>query len=358
MKLCLIILLISFKVIALEGTIRVLEAPLFATQDDTGKVVQYLRKGEEIFIHGQEGFKDKFFDKNNPNNSKIELLEDNDPLVGSKSLYIPESDSKFYKTITKIGNEAYILKKHVFINFKDKRELSQKKIKHDETDYRIPEPLPKGYPFEIETGYRGQILITTGQPNYNSYQFTDKIIDTNFDLIKELNFVWSRNESFDKENRFFFGAMGGFHVSSINYILETQTASQTNTRLYVGPYASYDTYRTKKYIFNMYTSLQFSIYDEMQIRIKNSVTKEEDTRSYSGDFTIFPNIGASFQSKKSFFEFDTVIGFNMRFLLPKTYNVQEKATEDGLWQNSDNSDSFKQTFRTELTYFFGIQSYY
>jgi hypothetical protein len=96
----------------------------------------------------------------------------------------------------------------------------------------------------------------------------------------------------------------------------------------------------------------------MDISITDSASGENELRTYSGDFSIFPNIGGNYHMRKSFFVFDTVIGFNMKFHLPRSYSTVEATTNDDLWQDTSKADSFKQTFRTELTYYFGIQSDY
>jgi hypothetical protein len=349
---------VSSSALAIDGIITVLEAPIFSTADKSTPVVQYLRKGATLYIHSQEAFKDKYKDTNGLPTGDFKLIPDNDLLVGDKDIYLPQINSEYYKTITKSGAVGYILKEHVFLEYKDRRELSQKVIQKDNTDYRITEPLPKEYPFIVDGGYRGQFMYASGQPNYKSYPFKQKIIDSNYDLIKEFNFVWSRTEKFDPERRFYFGAMGGGHFSQINYILETQSAQQKSFRLYLGPYASYDTFKSTNYIFNIYTSLQFALYDSMDITIKDSLTSQSESRSYQNNFSIFPNIGANFQALKSFFVFDTVIGFNMKFLPPRTFTTTESASDTDLWQDISSTDKLQQTFRTELTYFLGVQSAY
>jgi hypothetical protein len=359
-KLIFLIIISSYTLssYAIDGVITVLEAPIFSTPDKTTPVVQYLRKGETLFIHSQEAFKDKYEDIEGLEVTKYKILPDNDELIGAKDIYLPEVENEFYKTITKSGAVGYIFKEHVFLQYKDRRELGQKVIAKDNTDYRISQTLPKEFPFIVEGGYRGQFMFSTGQPNYKAYPFREKIIDSSFDLIKEMNFVWSRTEKTDPERRFFFGAMGGFHFSQINYILETQSAQQKAFRFYLGPFASYDTYKTKNYILNFYTSLQFALYDTMDITIKDSATSLSESRSYQNNFSIFPNIGASFNALKSFFIFDTVVGFNMKFLPPRTFETTESVSNRNLWQDISSSDKLDQSFRTELTYSLGIQSNY
>lgn len=351
-------LIASLNSQAIDGVITVLEAPIFSTPDKLTKVVQYARKGTTLFIHPQEAFRDRYKDVEGLETDSYPLFKDDDLLLGDKDLYIPKADSDFYKTITKSGNVGYILKEHVFLQYKDRRELSQALRDHDNTDYRITEPLPEGYPLKTKGGYRGQFTFSLGQPNFKPYSYRQKIIDSSFDFIKEVNFVWSKNSESYINKRFFFGLVGGVHLSQINYILETQSSQEENLRLQLGPFASYDTYKSDKYILNISTSLQFVLYDSMEITLTNSATEESETRSYSNLLSVTPNIGSTFIAKKSFFIFDTIAGFNMKFLAPKTYTANDSAKLYGLWQDRGSTDSYEQDFKMELTYFLGVQSNY
>ena len=87
---------------AWNAKVSVLEAPLFQELDHHSKVVQYLRRGEEIEV------------------------------------YPKKENQLFWKTIDKNGNDSFILGEHIQVYFDDRRELNfQRRI--DNTDYRLEE---------------------------------------------------------------------------------------------------------------------------------------------------------------------------------------------------------------------------
>lgn len=353
-----ILFLFSASTFAIEGTITVLEAPIFKTPDESGKVVQYYRKGQTIFIHSMEAFKDYFGDKEIIQVKGITFDKSDDPLIGDSKVYIPDEDSKFYKTISRKGSEAYILKEHVLLTYKDKREFSRKVLDHDHTDYRIAEPIPKSYPFIIESGYRGLTQMAIGQPNYKPYPYQRKIRDSKISTSKELNFIWSRAEKIDTRQRFFFGVMTGIHFSQIQYLLTGEKATQDNVRFSVGPYASYDIYRTKANALNIYTSSQVYLYDQMKVSIKSTENSASEERMYSNNLGFSQLLGFNYQFFKAVYNFDTVIGTNIRVNLPKTYEAKTGAGNPDFWNSTSKNDEFDQPLSTELSLYFGIQSYY
>ena len=81
---------------AWKAKISVLEAPLFQKSNQYSKIVQYLRKGEEIEIY-------------------------------------PKKEKKFFwKTIDKNGNDSFILDSHIQVYFNDKREFNFKRKKDNQ----------------------------------------------------------------------------------------------------------------------------------------------------------------------------------------------------------------------------------
>lgn len=349
----------SLNALAIEGTITALEAPMFGEPNDKSKVIQYVRKGATIYIHDAETAIDEFEVLKYTVDPKSFDIKNQDKFLTDESIYKPKKESLFYKTLAKSGREAYILKEHVFIEYKDRRELTQKVQRPDNTDYRIEEPLGKDYPLITDiAGYRGQLALALGQPNYKSYPYNQKILDTSFSLVKEFSFTYSKVTDFNYDQRLYFGFSGGMHFSSQEYLLTSQRAEQANSRLYIGPYLSYDVYRNDKAYVTAYTSIHFVFFDTMEIKINDVNSGANDSRVYQSVFSISPNLGANINFPKSFFEFDSLFGFNIRGLLPKTYTANTGGSEADLWQDTNVSDEFDQPFRVELSYFFGIQSNY
>ena len=344
---------------ALNGTVTVLEAPLFATPDETTKIIQHYRKGDIVYIHPQEAFKDDYLEKVEELSVGIKADADEDLLFENKKVYYPDEESSFYKTIARNGKEAYILKEHIFLNYKDTREFDQEVIKHDHTDYRLQEPLIEGYPFlQIDTGHRGLLQFAVGRPNFKAYPYNENLKDTEIDFSKEINYIWSKTQEFDESKRFFFGVMFSLHSSSIEYLLNSQYATQKNTRFSIGPSASYDILRNKKFALNSYLSMQAFLFDQMSIKVQNPNLKINEERTYKSLFSLSSVLGLNAIFPKTFLMYDTVLGTNIRLNLPKTYKTNRAASEDSLWDSPSKSDQYKQPFTAELNIYIGFQSDY
>lgn len=322
---------------SIKGTITVLEAPLFEKPDENSHVVVYRRKGHQIYIHDSDI-------------TPINLLD-------SSAGYVPEEGTKFYKSRTPGGKEVYILKRHVFVNYNDVRELSQKVTKFDDTDYRIQEPLSDTYPFVYDSGYRGQFYLGLGPSNFSSYRFKESIANSSYSLSKDFSAVWSKNMDKKLTSKFFLGFLTSITSQTARFTMPNQFAEQTHTRLSIGPYIAYDNYQSKKMNVSTYATLQVLLIDQMEIRIKD-IDKNSDTRTYSSRISALPIIGANLQFPKAVFEFDLVMGSNIKFHLPKTYITQEAADNENLWQFTIPKDSFEQPFLVETDLYLGFQSYY
>ncbi len=343
---------------AITGTVTVLEAPLFATPDEKSKVIQYYRKGETVFLHQMEVFEDRYQDENFVGIESVVIDKLDDPFLVNKDIYYPNQESTFFKTISRNGKEAYILKEHVLIDYKDSREFDRKVLDYDHTDYRLQDPLPRNYPFVPPKSYRGLTQFGLGQPNFESYPYKKDIVDTSFDISKEFNFMWTRSEEIDELRRFYFGAMAGFKFSTIRYLLTTQFARQENFNLYIGPLAAYDVYRSDKGALNIYTSLQYSLVDQMKISMIEEGDEIAEVRLYQSHLAFSHVLGVNYQHYKSFYKFDSVIGANVRTLLPRIYSATSNAENNRLWRSLDSSDSYTQGIMTEISFFIGIQNHY
>lgn len=343
----------------IKATITALEAPIFGEPNDKSKVIQYVRKGTQIFIHDAEAFEDPYKEMNFAKDPREFEIINKDLFITDEVIYKPKKESKFYKTLAKSGREAYILKEHVWIDYKDRRELTQKITRPDNTDYRIEEPLTKDYPLIKEkTGYRGQTTMALGQPNYRAYPYRQDILDTSFNLVKEFQFVYSNLVKDNFDRRLYFGYAASLHFSQQEYLLSSQQATQENARFGLGPYLSYDIYRGSKFYISAFTSILFVIYDTMEIKIKDNNTDENETRTYQSLLSLQPSVGSNINFIKIFGDMDAVLGFNIKGLLPKTYNAQTSGEYSDFWVQTNAADTFEQPFRVELSYFFGVQSTY
>ena len=308
----LLILLISFSALPFKAVITALEAPLFKEQDSGGYVIQYFRKGDEIIIHRDDRFGD------------------------------------FYKTLTTTGDEAYILKEHVYVYYKDSRELDYLGPEFDNTDYRIPEPLPEKYPIKQPTGYRGQFYLSFGSFNSENYTYPEKVLDSSNDSFYSLNFLYAKGAKFDESKRFFFGALFNLYKSSSTFLFQDSKTTEENFKFGLGPYLSYDAWKNRKYMITLFSSLQVYLYDKLNIKRSAATDSEVE---YS---TISLNLktGIYFSVQNVLADFDFISGLGANFNPPNEYE-SKSGGNDTYFQNS-----FKSRFNTQISIFLGIQSNY
>ncbi len=351
-------LFISLNLSAQEGVITVLEAPVFATPNIKSKVIQYHRKGQKVYVHPAEYSKDEFKDLFESNPKQVKEDKERyetlfkDKLFDKGKTYYPTTDSKFVKTLTRSAREGYILKEHIFLLYHDKRELDQKVIEKDTTDYRIDEPLPKNYPILTPTGYRGQAFISLGTPTTQAYPYAESINDSGYDFSKEFTFVWSRQVKFDVTRRFFFGSMFTYHHSFTTYLTDNLESEETESRIGIGPFLSYDVWKIDNYIVNLYSSLILNVLNTKTIKQTFLATNQTEIKDYKSMY-FSPKFGASFMIKNILSNFDLVTGVNITLNLPHTYEASDSAGTASYWQ-----DSFSVGYFAEQSYFLGLQSDY
>lgn len=342
---------------AINGTIIVLEAPIFGEPDESTPVIQYYRKGDDIYIHPHETNQDPYKNEDFKYAERVKPTIYKDPFL--EKPYQPEANGKFFKTLSKSGREAYVLREHVLIEYKDVREFDQEVIAFDHTDYRIEEPLPKGYPFNKEKVYKGTLSFALGRANFDAYPYRQRILDQSFNLSTEFSFAWSKEQpDADPTKRFYFGAIGGFHYSTQDYVMTTQNATQTNFRLFLGPYATYDIYRTPKNILQLSISTQVFLLDNMEVAISSDTEGNTESRSYSSTLAISPQAGAAYKWRDYFEGIDISLGFNMRVNLPRDYQTDQAGENDLLWRNLGAGDSYYQGLTSEITYFLSFDNTY
>ena len=341
MKLIFFILLISVQTWATEGVVVVLEAPLFKVPDKKSKIIQYHRKGDKVYIHSQ--------------NTYLPINDDVYKLPGQiKETQAFGAASDYYKTISRDGNEAYILKKHVRIYFEDNREFSYQENDYDPTDYRLEEPLSEHYPFYHKTGYRGQVQLAFGNPNYSSYPFKSELIDTEPTLTKEINFLYLKKPKDLESQRFYFGVQVGIHLSAINYLLNDYKAQQENLRISVGPIGLYDIYKDKKNGLTSFIGFQYHLLDQMKITMSD---EDKDQRRYFSQLGFHFNTGLNYQRIKAVGPVDFISGLYAQWHLPHRYNSLSKGSNETYWQSNGNDD-YTQDARAEALAFLGLQISY
>lgn len=355
-----LLIILSFNLHAqIKGEVIVLEAPLFKNESIDSPIIQYLYKGNKVFIHPQHTRDDRF--KKDFDFSEEEILkaqkkykkEFKDPLFSE--FLIENKNSDFYKTVDQNGNDAYILKKHIFIVFNDLRELDQKISEHDPTDYRLKEPLPPHYPLIKYNKSRGILGLAFRSAIRESFPFPEEVLDHGIGLESEFNFIWSNHVDWDKEVRLFFGGNLSISNSENSFILENSVATENLFKIAVGPYISYDIWRDTKYRFNLYSSLTYSFLNTKTIKVSNNVTNDKIELYYNANnFDI--RFGTNFQIKDVLAKADLILGITTFLQLPHSYSLKESSGDTSSFNSNFFPNNFENSLFVGMNLFVGLQN--
>lgn len=358
-----VILLILFFSLNLHaqsvGQVTVLEAPIFKNDDINSKVIQYLYRGNQVYIHSNHTRKDKFKEINDISEDQLEKSHKEyqkdfkDPLFESQNA--ETLNSKFYKTQDKNGNDAFILKDHVFVFYKDNREMDQSIASFDPTDYRLEEPLPIGYPLIINKKKRGIISLAFRSALRHNYPFSEPINDQALGLESEFNFIWSNHVDWDEEVRLFFGGNLSLSNGENSFITETSSATENLFRISIGPYLGYDIWRNDKFRFNIFSALNFGLINSKSVRISKTASSDRLNLDYTTN-DIELRFGSNFQIQDILKNADFLIGFNTFLQLPKKYELKSQSGEINNFSPSFIKSNFNETYLFGMNLFFGLQN--
>lgn len=362
-KLILTLFIINSSAFAAEAIISVLEAPLFITNDELSRIVQYHRKGEKIYIHSEElNIKRYDFLGADIEYDQAKELTDKytetykDAMFKQDTGKAQAKESKFIRTLDKRGHEAFILREHVEIVFDDYREFKRRSKDFDETDYRLDEPLTETYPLYKETGYRGFFTFGLGSQNETNYPYNQSIEDSGYTNRRDFSAIWSYMTGVDKKQRFYFGGMFSLTSSESQFVLEDRNTHETVIRIGVGPYLSYDAWKTEEYIFTFYSSILFNIANQTEVTQTDQDTKEDETRIYIAN-NFSPRFGGTLTLRDTFGTLDIITGFHMLIDLPHKLK-SESTAQNKSWWTKEKDDEISKPFQTELNLFIGLQSDY
>lgn len=361
-KIFLVLFLITCEVLAGEGRIVVLEAPLFRRPSVKSKIVQYVQKGETIYIHPQVLVDENKYNHFRPSEKKrreIEKKMANDPDLkdayfdGQESNYNPRMN--FILTKDNQGRDAWIIRNHVHVWYEDEREFTQLDPKPDPTDYRLVEPLPDDYPLYDNDKTRGWIQFSVGSEFSRNYPYREKIVAESYGKQLEFNSAMLWQRASDTSDRTYLGAFLTVRTSNSDYVLESRKSTETWTRIGLGPLITYDPYRHGKNRVTLFFSP--IIYPYAQV----SVTQEDrtgilDRRAYWG-WSGSGRFGAQYQRLKITSTLDFVVGVWGEIEAPLSMRSKNTARVPSWWA-SNKGDNFSTGFTYTLAGQIGIQSSY
>lgn len=320
-------ILTSLPALAAEGIVQVLEAPLFAKEDLTSPVTQYVRKGEKIYIHDSA--------LRNEDYVAIDTI-----FSDEENIKVPtrQTESDFYATIDKQGNVAFIPKRYVEVLFKDERELTQAKPNPDHTDYRLREPLPQKYPLYKITGFRSFMTLGLGQNPKNNYEYKQRIGKEDQGNLYQFSGMFARKANFDADDRIYFGGTFTYYSYNALYELEEANSKETESKFGIGPYFSYDPLVSDNYKITIYGALYYNLVSQHTVSISDNQGHAEK-REFSGK-TLMPKLGAFINFTDVFAEetehLDFIAGFNLSKEFPSRLKATSNAKEPLLWNQLEN----------------------
>lgn len=344
-KLILCLFFFSNLAFAGKGLVITHEAPLLPKPSFDTRPVQHVRKGNVIYIHDKHfGLADYqvtftgYIDQDSPDFNKVEDGVDKEG---------------FFQTLDKTGQIAYIEKKYVKLIFKDEREKKSALVpwKHDPTDYRLEEPLPRNYPLYTVTGMKASAALAFGPARKINYPFTSDIVRETYSGRMGGEFTFARKVAFDQYDRFYFGGMGHVYTAFNEFFLENGVqAEEFYAELGAGPMLAYYFYRGD----NWGASLNSGITINWQRIVVSQSGAGSEERIYSG-FIFTPKFQLLVTRSNLVPEIDLLLGANFQFNIDTNLTSGQTIVNENLWQEND---AYTVPTGGAMSLFIGVHSSY
>jgi len=345
---------------AIDAVVTVLETPLFEAPDQDSRILQYVRKGDVIGLHPSVKKVDNYHNLGPDGVSDEDLYQQTykeyqgrfpDPLFKNEIYNFKEGD-EYVLTLTKRKRPAYIKRSHIHIYYETPKELTQEKLTHDPTDYRINEPLPKDYPFIKPSGHRGFFSVGTGTYNRSYFPVPGTVVGQSSGNRADIMFAWSNQIDFDESKRLFFGALVNYTNMSRSLQYTDRELKEGLTQFSLGPHLSYEAFRTDEYVWSLQLSMTANVMNKLTITQQDSATTEEKVYS---KMNFSARTGIMYQKKKVFEDFlDFVVLATIHFEPPTEFSTDSSGGNAAWWNNT----TFTQKFVAEFTVSAGFQSAY
>lgn len=327
----------------LEAEVVVLEAPVFRIQNAKSQVVQYLRKGEVIRLH-------PIHDIGNPlevNYVFYTNVMGSNELVDLEKYFIDEEKRiPFYKTIDRNGRPAFVLKQHIKPIYNDIREYKKLVSNYlpDQTDYRIQEPLPKGYPIFQPRGFESSFLLGVGLASSYQYQYANSPNSSNDQMSQYFTMNSFKQADDEVDSRLSYGfEIAVAYFKRITNFANGETGQESLTNFGIGPGLSYDFYRGDKNLLSFQGSIILNLINQYQVRVGTEKQKFKD-------FTLVPTLKTIYRRRKIIKDFDFTMGPQARVIFPGQLSLSEGSIDDNLQDIS----AFEKDLAVELSFMFGI----
>jgi len=336
-----VLTLFSKNIIAANGIVIVLEAPLLKEPSLDSNVKQVVRKGDKVYLHDQH-FNASPWENTSEASERVSIVD---------KVY----NEEFYQTLSNDGLPAFIQAEYVKVIYQDNRELTKPvaRFEVDPTDYRLEEPLPKGFPLSEKDKKKAAFLLTLGTHSKSSYPFNDTIIDENYSNSYGINLLYMTKVDYDLFDRFYFGTKIGFENNNVELgFANGSSVKQSLGRYSIGPHISFDIYKTEKVRLTAFTNIALTYY-RAYLTYKG-LNEQIEERTFNA-WGITPEIGALWQWIEVIPNTDLVIGANI--IAQQRVEMAASAEGAGSYWNTDQ-DVLVVESGLRSTFSLGIQARY
>jgi hypothetical protein len=342
--------LILFPVISYAGQALVTghRVPLFKSKSINSPIIQYVYKGDIIFIHDKEYGQSPLVPQYEKGENGVRASKrlESDPLVTHKK--------RFYETLHKMAGPAYVLGEHIKVIYKDDRENHDPLSKRgtDYTDYRLKEPLREGYPLTKEEDVRASLLVGIGNQRRNHYPYSSDMTSQKYYTRYTLNLVWLNTVNFDNYARYYYGWDFHFHNEKKLITLDDGRESvEDGGQFFFGPTLNYDGFRTST------TRLSFQATFGLtwtRILVTQKSPEGKDQNLYQA-ISLSPKSAISLQRMKFIGELDLIAKAEVQYEISHTLKPSSQNGDQTYWQEG-NEDSIGVPSGARVTLYVGIQN--
>jgi hypothetical protein len=332
-----------------KGVIVVLQAPLLSSDSFDSHPVTHVRKGQEIYIH------DKHFGLSS-DNITFDGMADDEDIDKVEDGFDKEG---FFQTLDASGNAAYIERKYVKLIYNDQRELlsNVRPYKFDPTDYRLEEPLPKGYPLTQEKQFRAGAYMAFGPPRHVNYNYVSPVVGQKFTTRIGAEVFYSKKVNFDIYDRFYFGGMGHvYSFESASSMEDDSTAEEKGGEFGAGPFLSYIYFRNNNWRMTFSGGLTFNYYRSL-VKIGSESGDDEEERFFQG-FYFTPKLKTYIVAKNLIPAFDLMAGFDVTMNIPTNISGTSEIINSNQWQQDPSADNIHLPFGATWSFIIGINATY
>ncbi len=343
--------------VAAEGMITVLEAPMFRVPDANSPVVQYVRKGDTVYLHGSVLSRERHLAITPEKEAEIlQQLnrQETDPLY--RDMPVAQKHPDFVLTKDNQGRDAWLLRSHVHVWYEDEREAGQRAPTPDPTDYRLLEPLPDAFPFDRSPRGRGLVLLGLGNPSTVTYPYKETLAAEGYGYQYELSAHLTRLWGNDPLARLQWGGLVLLRTSRSEYVLQTRRAEESWLRVGLGPMLSYDLHRTEKQRLTLWGAALGYPYNGAQISQQEPGVTDDRRHFWGGNLAA--RAGTHWQLLNFMPDTDFIVGAWAEAGSAIQMQSLKSAKVPEWWRGGGKNDSFDTGYTAVFGAQIGIQSTY